>query len=262
MSYNSEVLTDSPAFYWRLDDTNTTCVDTGPNTKNGTYNGGYTQNQNSLEYQGTNKSTLFNGSTGYVGLGTNQLQPILSGASGITVECLFKLTSFPGAMSLVSLFGDLNTWPLLSFYLAGGTDLRLRFYDPVAGYTFTACDYTGSISNGITYHAAAVIDLAPSPNTLSLYLDGRLVKSVTDSRATSSVVVGTPTLIDRLGSDVATSGQFLNGTLDEVAIYTTALSEARIYAHSSAARCRYLTFNKPTHRALRSVQRPLHHIGI
>jgi hypothetical protein len=261
MSYNSEVLADSPAFYWRMADADATCVDSGPNAKDGAYNGGYTQGQDSLVYQDDNDSTLFNGSTGYVSLGTNQLQPILSGATALSFDCLFKPNTVSAARSIISLLGNSTNQQLFSCFISATAKARVTMFKGSNGSTLADLTSNTTLTSGRIYHIAAVFDFTSSPNTLSLYIDGVLDISTTDLSGETAITVGTPTAIDRIASNYSNIW-FFDGIIDEAALYTSALSPERVLAHHNAARCMYLTFNKPTHRPLRSIQKPIHHIGI
>jgi hypothetical protein len=263
MSYYDEVTADSPVCYWRLDDTNTTCVDSGSAGINGTYTGTYTQSQNSLVYGDGNAATYFNGSTGYVDLGTNQIAPVLSGASGFTMECLVKYSAIPSnSANILSLVGH-NTNPFIDLMVIIGGAVRARICNGSTGTQLAlATSANGVIAANKTYHIVVVYDCSPNPNTLKVYVNGTPVASANDASGATGLTVGTPTTDDRIASYYTGGTTFSNAVIDEVALYTSALSEERISAHYLASACLDLTFLKPTRRPLMSVQKPINHIGI
>lgn len=93
-AYNTEVLSDNPWSYLRLGETSgTTAVDSSPNSRNGTYNGGFTLGQaSSLSYD-TNTSALFNGSNTHISFAQSSTNP-----QRFTLECRFKTTQTNGGL--------------------------------------------------------------------------------------------------------------------------------------------------------------------
>ena len=89
----------------------------------------------------------------------------------------------------------------------------------------TIVESTRTITDGLWHHIVAV----KNGTAVALYIDGvnvtGTVTNQTLTNATSSTL--------RLGTD---STLYLNGSLDEVAIYNTALSPQRIAAHFTAGR--------------------------
>lgn len=71
---------------------------------------------------------------------------------------------------------------------------------------------------------------AASSNQPRVYINGALVTSIGDATAPLAPVTSAA-----LGRDEATNNRRWAGTLDEAAMYTTALSAARIAAHYAAA---------------------------
>ena len=86
----------------------------------------------------------------------------------------------------------------------------------------------GTVNNNAAHHVAAV----RNGNDLAVYIDGSVVETGIGYLTGDVTVTGTagPTIAARLN---ATTERF-NGTLDEVAVYTTALSSTRIAAHYTA----------------------------
>jgi hypothetical protein len=84
----------------------------------------------------------------------------------------------------------------------------------------------GAVVAGQTYHVAGTYD----GTTMRLYLNG---VQVATTALTGAVTQNTNTLT--IGSWDGSS-EFLRGSIDEVAVYGTALSAARIAAHNTAGR--------------------------
>ena len=135
--------------------------------------------------------------------------------SGLTVECLFNADT-AGAYTQMGGFND--SWN----FGIGDTSSRLRFTTAaVQDYIFSSA----GISTGVTYHMAIVFDSAFDAH---LYLDGAFVQTVTGGSA-GNVPGGEGWWVVRSELD------HFDGRLDEMAVYATELSAARILAHYDAA---------------------------
>jgi hypothetical protein len=83
------------------------------------------------------------------------------------------------------------------------------------------------VNDGVRHHVALTYD----GTTYRLYIDGvadGTLASATAPKTTTSDPMG-------IGYRSGASNEFFNGVIDEVAVYNTALSAARIAAHSAAA---------------------------
>lgn len=147
---------------------------------------------------------------------------IPTGASPWSLECWFKLASVPASGSHQTLmgwgastgnqkFGVLNlssngtTWHLVCSTNNGDIS-------------------SGNLSTGTIYHAVGTYD----GTSTRLYLNGSLVAGPT------AFTLSLTATLAQIASYTAYSSSYLNGTLDEVAFYTFALSAGQISAHYAA----------------------------
>lgn len=220
--YPSAVLADSPQAYYRMDESSgTTLHDSSGNSQNGTLNATFTLGQTGALANDVDTAILFNGSTGYAALPAGVTQ-----GANVTLECWFKLSN--------TTFG---TFPrVIADDNAGSTHHGIEFCIESGGGGFFAnlgfntssntVAYTGtSFTAGIWYHIAVTYD----GTTCILYLNGVNVASSTISK---TLVAGG--FVYNIARNPGDSSDFFPGTVDEVSIYNTALSGARILAHYNA----------------------------
>jgi PKD repeat protein len=215
-SYQSVVLADGPVGYWRLSETSgTTAQDYTANGLNGSY-----MNSPTLGVTGaittdtsTNKAVTLNGTDEYV---------FVNDATALDVGDTFTLEAWvktndsngeilsKGASSPVQHFG---------LYLDTAGEVRLE-----AG-NFSVMRTTGYVVNDNQWHH---IVATKSGSTKAIYIDG--ISRGTNDTNQNAVNNSAPLEIGRWGTST-----YLAGSLDEVAIYPTALSAARVQAHYNAA---------------------------
>lgn len=221
MSYASEVLADSPFGYWHLDETSgTTATDSSGNGNHGTYTGTLALGAESL-IGGTGASVTLGG--GYVQLGTYNF----NGTAG-SLEAWVR----PNAYGLQFVVGAESggSPPSQAFHLrldsTGGTD-----GDPVATVRTSAFEGVGAglvtPLNCPPLHLVGVFE----SSQLKVYTDG-VLRGTLNTAGSSISCSGIPF---RIGSNPSWASQELYGEIDEVAIYQTALSAARVWAHYAAA---------------------------
>lgn len=212
-TYSSSVLADSPLAYWRLGETSgTTAVDSSGHV-NGTYSGGVTLGQSGALPSDGDLSTLFNGSSGMVSV-PDSAALRLNGA--FTVEFWAKEKSF------------VNSWPGLVVKGASAT---------ASGYLI----WYGS--NGAVHFKRNNVDLATPAGALTttawhyfaVTYDGSTLRWYVDGRSVASSAVALPTNTGTAALQLGRGDQYGNQYIDEVALYGTALSAARVTAHFSAA---------------------------
>ena len=217
--YATQVLADSPVGYWRLGEASgTVAADASPNHLDGTYSGTLSLNQSGALVADPSAAVTFAG--GKVTAGTSGV-PTGSGAR--TVEAwinptgsggtIFASNTASGQRFVVQAGQDNGAWYLFSDGLNGANNLTLSGAEiPPAG--------TWS-------HVAFVFDGAA--NTWHYYLNGAATKSGTFAVAINTAAATSTTLGVRLDAT-----QPFSGTLDEVAVYASALSATRIAAHYQA----------------------------
>lgn len=222
--YVIEVLADSPKAYYRLNETSTNqaAADSSGNGYNGTYYGSPEFNQSDPITDGQDGAIKFTDLEDYV-----HFDPPVApmGTSAFTIEGFLKAETNDAAF-LWRQYADFDiTAPNIGggmqvYAIANANQITLATHDsPLA---FSNLNVSTTIDPGTYYYVVAVREAG---GTLRIYKNGTQV-------GTSSPVLRTLTsdqarLAARSGgSDVA--------TFDELAVYPTALSAARIAAHYEA----------------------------
>jgi len=223
--YGRAVLTDDPEFFWRLQDptTTTTAADASASNAPGTYTGGVTRPVASPVSGGTPAGTAIT-TNGTDGLVTSQRKVV--NPTTFSLEGWFSTTSTTGG-KLIGL-GNLATG------LSGGYDrhIYLTSTGQVSFGTYTTkqniVTSPGRYNNGAWHQVVATLGSGGT----ALYLDGALVASSTTTGAQNL------TGYWRVGGDKTWAGattNYLAASIDEVAVYPTVLSAARVSAHYSAS---------------------------
>lgn len=220
--YIQAVLADSPLAYWKLDETSGTTAVDSKGGYNGTYTGGYTLGQPGAPSTGR-PSVFLNGTSGYINCGT---PAALNITAAWTLEAWVYLTSTPsGSMAISEVWtGSGPVLYALGFggMGAGTSELQTGFYTGSAWQKVQG----STLSNNAWHHIAGTWD----GTMLRLYADGSQVASGTPG---APPVSGMDGIVLGRRWDTASS-PYMPGRLDEVAIYSTALSATRIAAHYNA----------------------------
>jgi hypothetical protein len=215
-SYADVVLADSPVAYYRMGEASGAVIDTMSGTS-GTVSGTVTRDvTGALVVPWDDGAITFNGTTGYVSV-ADQAQ--LDLGDTWTIECWFKRATadVTGERCLVSKGQDAYT---LTFNALGTERLEIA-----AGNVAVITSETGTTNDALWHHVVAT----KSGATVKLYKDGADVTgAVSDNTTTNN------TSALNIGRDPAAAGGFWDGSIDEVALYATALSAARVLAHYNA----------------------------
>jgi hypothetical protein len=222
MSYISEQDADTPLSRWKFEETAGTTVDDDlTTTRDGTINGGVTLNQ-PAQFSGSLLGADFNGSTGYVSFGN------ASGLLGIgTIEIVAEFDTIPASNS-VALFS--HAWangqiiPLVVGFNLNGSNAGKLQVGYFTGSVWVVTTWGTVPSTGVPYHIVGKYD----GTTLALWVNGVQVASAaaTTARPGTGSVNSTAYIGRRW--DLA---QYHDGKIWDVAIYATALSDARIGTH-------------------------------
>lgn len=223
MAYRDEVLADSPGMYLRLGETSgTNANDETANNNDGTYtnSSGYTLGEASLLSADPDKSVrLTRANTGYVWVAD---AATLDLGDTFTLEAWIKLAAL-GQATNKAIVSKQN----------GGYYMRITTADKIS----LVCSQNAVIAT----QTAALASTGPfhvvwtkNGGTVVLYVNGvtEPFTSVTPFTCTNNaarLMVGA----DGTGNNVPT--ETFDGWIDEVAVYPTALSAARIAAHYTAA---------------------------
>lgn len=218
MSYSSAVLADSPLAYYRLGETSgTTMVDSSGNGRNGLHVSSPTLGATGLLVGDSDKAVTYG--TG-ADLSRTPYAAWMDTPNG-SLECWFATTT-PTTQSVVGRWSSNPLeWIFIDF-----TPTAIRAYCSIGATDYVAQTSTnvGAMRDGNPHHVVATHD----GSTLRLYVDGAQVASVAAvgnlNGGNADIYIGTR----------QTSGTHFTGTIDEVAIYGTALSAARVAAHYTA----------------------------
>lgn len=229
MPYSTEVLADNPNIFLRLGETSGTIAnDETANNADGTYEGGFTLNQTG-PITGDPGAVFLNGSTGWINLGN----PSSAQVTGIiTLEVCVKFAAFPtttsdaNELTFASLAtkgydGSNEAYTLRVHNVGGNRTLQFGSYN---GTDFGVSYPASGMQTGIWYHIVANYDGVNA----RIFLNGVQVASAAQSFGAFSS--SRPLIIGGASSNFANS-RFLNGTIANFALYSTALSGARILAH-------------------------------
>ncbi len=211
--YPQTVNTDTPLGYWRLGETSgTTAVDSSGAGRSGSYVGGFTLAQAGAIANDADYATIFNGSNAYVSLGNPTAFQVNAG----TLEAWVNTTTSAQSAILSKLY---------AWWLGIQTSGKLGLYDMTAGVMRDS----GVVINDGRWHQVAAVFQSGVAGGSQMYVDGKAAGSpflMTVANQTVEVEV----------AGYSTTSQFLNGAVDEVALYPAVLSAGRILSHYQASR--------------------------
>ena len=218
-TYASTVLGDGPSIYYRLGDpSGSLAADSSGNGSLGTYSGTYTLGAAGAALNDSDTAVSVNG-----GQVQNATAAVPLGNSSRTLEAWVKTTGGGSAVQGLVGYGSQST--------RGMFDLRLYNSNQigVAGWAddhyFTA---PYSITSGSWHQVVATYD----GSIVTVYLDGQSLGTASFSAPLATSLDGNGLI---LGRDSWWNGEWLNGALDEVAVYPQALSAAQVAAHFNAS---------------------------
>jgi hypothetical protein len=223
-AYGKAVYNDSPATYWRLDETTgATAADSSDNGSTGGYVGAVTQGADGA-FGSTGHAATFDGVSGNVALSSQR-----SGPSVYSTELWFKSSTTSGG-KLVG-FGNAQTG------MSGNYDKQVyltnngRLVFGVYNNGFDRVYSPPGLADGQWHQVVA----SQGPDGMRLYVDDHLVGS--NAASANQVYNG----YWRVGGDNLNawpdrpSSDYFAGVIDEVAIYDSVLSAAQVDAHYLAS---------------------------
>ena len=237
ISFATQVSADGPIGYWRLGETpgTTTAADASGQTNNGTYSKtGITLGQPG--FHGGDTAALFDGKTGRVVVpDSNSLNP-----PNITIEAKVRWDGPNDLQQRIlekSSFAELAQYGL-SILPDGHVQVELR---TSAATTSVNVQSVGVAAQGAETHIVATYD----GQVIRIYLNGVLDPSETP--APGSISPKPPDPANPTASGVGIGNQIdrdrpFRGLIDEVALYPTALSAARIFAHYQSQLAKSMVF--------------------
>jgi hypothetical protein len=229
-NYSTTVKADAPYEYWRLGEASgTTAADASGNGRSGQYRGSPSLGQAGAisgdpDTAARVASTIFN--TQFV---TTLSSTAVAGPQSFSVELWFKTSSTSGG-KLIG-FGNSRTGTSSNYdrHIYMTNDGRLVFGTWIgSAATITS---SASYNNNAYHHVVATM----GSGGMALYVDGALVG--TNPNTAAQIYNG----FWRAGSDnlngwpLQPSSNNFNGTIDEVAVYSAALSASQVADHFSHA---------------------------
>jgi hypothetical protein len=219
-SWGSAVTADSPRNWWKFDETSgTTAADSGSTPTNGTYAGSPTLGSTPVIANGTGKSATFDGADDEMSV-------------AVQIPAIFTLEEWIDDWTTVSGENDVlvrdNTgsagW--IPFWINGVFTTRIQGTNvtPNNANSVGTTPRDGNRHHLVVQKAGAII------GGIRLYLDGVLIAAGTSSSTALSV---SPLHFGRNGT-LATATDFAAYRQDDAALYTSALSHAKIVAHYEA----------------------------
>ena len=212
-AYSSAVLADSPVGFWQLNETSgTTAADSSGNGRNGSYVNAPTRGVSGpITTESANTAVSLNG--------TSQRVTLTSLATPRTVEAWVKLSTNTGTLPVFSNRDGSSGHSMIFFGLSGGK--AFVYVNTRSPYSLSG---TTRIDNGAWHQIVYSWD----GTTGKIYVDGALQTSAAQADGLPYTAVGS------IGYDVP-NGSYFPGSVDEVALYGSALTGTRIAAHYTAA---------------------------
>ena len=228
-----EAAANKTAWYRLGESSGTQAADSSGNKRHATYQGGATFNsRNSLVVGDTDNAIAFDGIDDYVALpfsvavDTNAAFSIefwieMPEAVGANDQIIYEqsqgqATDAPGVVSILVRGTAVNDGQLNVAFISSGTSAIL--------------DSGVRVDDGARHHGVVTAD----GSFLSLFVDGTLVAGPSAYTALSSPVSWLRIADGKIGSGVTADGFKLTATLDEVVIYSAALSASDVAAHYDA----------------------------
>jgi len=219
-SYSASIAASGPSNYWQLDETSGLVAKDLIGGANGTISGGVTLNQPGAIVGNT--AMIFDGVTGKIVTAANVVLP----AAPWTVEGWLRFTA-SGYHTLMNTVGapTLGANNYVAVFIVPNGTLTFRSYDGAAVATNLTMPEGDALSSGVWHYLVVTVN----GTTVTPYIDGA---PRAFSAALPSPLIGT-TLPLEMGA-IAWQSLFLNGGLDDIAIYPRALSPTEISTHYAA----------------------------
>lgn len=221
--YPEQVLADSPLGYWRLNETaGSVMADSSGNQRPGFYQGGFTLNQAGLLPSDPKAAPSVNFTGGFSAI------PHGSWATTphVTLECLIRPSSIGVAREIIGKDDDASPLSDLAYRLTLLASGVVEFLIVDNGMNIRQARTSATLSAGGVYHLVATYD----GSNLRIYLNGAQAGILA---AAGSIQAGS-TFDITVGGLNRYAGNRFDGRIDEVAVYGSALSAARIAAHYAA----------------------------
>jgi hypothetical protein len=216
VAFSAAIAADSPVLYWRLGESSgTSAADSTANSNNGTYSSGVTLGVTGALAGDSDTAVALDGTTGNVQDASPSALPTTNTAR--TLEAWFNIGSTVTTAQPILSYGSNSGLEMFTVSVEGS---KIELYDGTETISVTA----GSSLNDGGWHQLAVT--YDGSTTVKIYLDGTQVGT---DQATSAPL---NTTLDSGGFQAGSDGSaFLDGKIDEVAVYASALSASKIADH-------------------------------
>lgn len=217
MSYSDEVLADTPVAYWRLGTGSTDVDDASGNGHTFTKTGSPTEVASIVASQSDGARNFPGDNSARYDAADHANFDTLNTAS-FSIEAWVKFDAVTASFKRIIGHEDASNGWHLGVHSTDGI-----FFNRRAGGTGHNATYPAGATTGVTFHVVGTYD----GSNMRLYVDKVLrdTEAVTDNMAAVGNTVRTGPF---------TGSAQVDGTADEIAFYTSALSLARIEAHYDA----------------------------
>lgn len=226
-SYEKIILGDGPIAYWRLGDVGGTAADSSGNGLDGTYTNSPTL------VSGIVSSNFGDGAHQFVSA-SNQIvtvadDPLLDpGAGDFTMECWFSMSDVVRTNWYMGkrVSGDDQYGMLVTGDFAGtaGKKILVAYNDAALVYRQTITN--ADVIDGGIHHIVSTFNA--STGAITIYVDGSSVAVTTNNSGVIPTISNSAQF--RIGNATG-SGAFLDGTVDEVALYNYELTPNQVARH-------------------------------
>lgn len=215
-TYRDAVLMDGAIGYWKLEETSGTSAASEVGGYTGTITGGVTLNQGGIA---GGKAMRFNGTNGYITMGdvaAFEFTGTFTLEAWVRISTLGNFILSKSLSSTAGYFLGVTGSGAFQFFAATGAAAQIFS-------TTTPLAY----NDGRLHHVVGTWDGTTNANGVKLYVDGVRVVQTTAGAGTPAQNAA-PFLI---GAWDTTPALFFGGVIDDVAIYSSALTAAQIAAH-------------------------------
>lgn len=229
LQYVAEVLADNPVGYWRLNDQIATLAQARVGLDMTLGNTPAINVAGALVGDSNAAMTFAAASSQYGSVPADAAWSIASGDS-FTLECWVKFATAPASNRFILMKRQGGSAGSPYYQLAIDTSGRADFFVRGTGGGEGGIDAVANLAGAAFHHVVAVRDVAT--DSLLLYVDGRLRRRGTDPSVGDLATLNP--LWAACHAITTPIGQFLDGSMDELAFYRTALPADRIEAHYQA----------------------------
>jgi galactose oxidase len=224
-SYGQAVFNDGPAIYWPLEDTTgSTAADASGNGDTGQYLGGITYGTPSPVEGPSGTGVTLDGSSGQIVASQAVTDP-----TTYSEEMWFRTTTTNGGVLMgfgsspsgLSSQQDRQVWMSDDGQLNFGVDIG----------SMVTVSSSGTYNDGNWHHVVAT----QGPDGMHLYVDGQLVGSNSTTEALSYVGYWRVGAENASGWPDQPTSNYFQGTISDVAFYTTELTAGQVLAHYQAS---------------------------